>query len=226
MILDIIQHGLKLRIVDKPVTNAPFEHPRSIDETAIIDGEIQELLRKQVIEEVASDTNTGYYSNLFTNRKNDGTYRTILNLKKFNEYCTTEHFKMESIKNVINMLKPGMFLASIDIKDAFYSVLIFPGHRKYLRFIWKEKIYQFLAMPNGYIDAIRISNKLLKPVFASLHELGYESSVYVDDSLLLAQTCQECFDNVLATVYLLQELGFVIHPTKSIFVPTQKIFRL
>ena len=29
---------------------------------------------------------------------------------------------MESIKNVINMLKPGMFLASIDIKDAFYSV--------------------------------------------------------------------------------------------------------
>ena len=94
---------------------------------------------------------------------------------------------MESIKNVINMLKPGMFLASIDIKDAFYSVLIFPGHRKYLRFIWKEKIYQFLAMPNCYIDAMRISNKLLKPVFASLHELGYESSAYVDDSLLLAQ---------------------------------------
>ena len=187
MILDIIQHGLKLRIVDKPVTNAPFEHPRSIDETAIIDGEIQKLLRKQVIEEVANDTNTGYYSNLFTNRKKNGAYITILNLKKFNEYCTTEHFKMESIKNVINMLKPGMFLASIDIKDAFYSVLIFPGHRKYLRFIWKEKIYQFLAMPNGYIDAIRISNKLLKPVFASLHELGYESSVYVDDSLLLAQ---------------------------------------
>ena len=31
---------------------------------------------------------------------------------------------MESIKNVINMLKPGMFLASIDIKDAFFSVSI------------------------------------------------------------------------------------------------------
>ena len=43
----IIQHGLKLRIVDKPVTNYPFEHPRSIDERAIIDGEIQKLLRKR-----------------------------------------------------------------------------------------------------------------------------------------------------------------------------------
>ena len=69
MILDIIQHGLKLRIVDKPVTNAPFEHPRSIDERTIIDEEIQKLLRKQAIKEVVNDNNTGYYSNLFTNRK-------------------------------------------------------------------------------------------------------------------------------------------------------------
>ena len=121
------------------------------------------------------------------------------------------------------MLKPGMFLASIDIKDAFYSILIFPGNRKYLRFIWKGKIFQFLAMPNGYIDAMRIFNKLLKPVFASLHELGYGSSVHVDDSLLLARTFQESFDNVLTKISLLQELGFVIHPKKSIFVPTQKI---
>ena len=68
VILDIIQHGLKFWIVDKPVKNAPFEHPRSTDERALIDGEIQKLLRKQVIEEVANYTNTGYYSNLFTNR--------------------------------------------------------------------------------------------------------------------------------------------------------------
>ena len=43
-------------------------------------------------------------------------------------------------------------------------------------------------MSNGYIDAMQIFNKLLKPVFASLLELGYESFVYVDDGLLLAQT--------------------------------------
>ena len=50
-----------------------------------------------------------------------------------------------------------MFLALIDIKDAFYSVLIFPGDKKYLRFIWKRKIFQFLAMSNGYIDVMRIT---------------------------------------------------------------------
>ena len=60
MILDIIQHAFNLQIVDKPVKNAPFEHPRSMDEKAVIDGEIQKLLRNQVIEERANDTNTGY----------------------------------------------------------------------------------------------------------------------------------------------------------------------
>ena len=75
---------------------------------------------------------------------------------------------------------------------------------------------------------MRIFNKLTRHVFVSLHELGYESSVYVDDSLLLAQTFEECFDNVLSTIPLLQELGFAIHTTTSKFVPTKKnnIFRL
>ena len=48
-----------------------------------------------------------------------------------------------------------------------------------------------------------VSNKLFKPVFASLHELGYESSVYVDDSLLLAQTFEEYLDNTLSRISLL-----------------------
>ena len=95
MILDIIQHGLKLRIVDKLVTDASIEHPRSIDERAIIDGGIQKLLQKQVIEEIANDFNTRYYSNLFTNskKKKDGNYRTILKLKKSMDAALQNIFK-------------------------------------------------------------------------------------------------------------------------------------
>ena len=108
------------------------------------------------------------------------------------------------------MLKPGMFLASGDIKDAFYPVLMFPRHKKYLHIIQKGKIYQFLTIPNGYIDAMRIFNKLLKPVSGCLEELCYESSVYVDNSLFLVQTFEESLDNVLSRISLLQELGFLM----------------
>ena len=59
--------------------------------------------------------------------------------------------------------------------------------------------------------------------FVSLQELGYESSVYVDNNLLLTNTFRECSDDVLSTISLLQELRVVIHSAKSVFVTTQKI---
>lgn len=44
-------------------------------------------------------------------------------------------------------------MASIDIKDAFYSVPIHNDHKKYLRFMWRGQYFQFRVMPNGYCEA-------------------------------------------------------------------------
>ena len=57
----------------------------------------------------------------------------ILNLKFVNKECYTQHLKMESIRNTINTIKLGMFLASLDIKDAFYYVRIHKEHRSFLK---------------------------------------------------------------------------------------------
>ena len=164
-----------------------------------------------------------YFSSLFTTPKKDGTYRTILNLKSLNKDCDKSHFKMESLKQALHMVRPGSYLASIDIKDAFYSVPINDGHKKYLKFVWQGGVFQFCVMPNGYCDAMRVFTKLLKPVFATLREEGYESVIYVDDSLLQGDNIQECLDNIRITLKYLQDLGFIIHPEKSILYPTQII---
>ena len=42
-------------------------------------------------------------------------------------------------------------------------------------------------------------------------------------SLLLTKTFRECFDNVLSTISLLQELRVAIHSAKSVFVTPQNI---
>ena len=49
---------------------------------------------------------------------------------------------------------------------------------------------------------------------------------YIDDSLLLGETFEICLNNIRATVALLRELGFTIHPEKSVLVPTQQIIFL
>ena len=102
-----------------------------------------------------------YFSNLFTRQKKDGSYRTILSLKYLNEECYTQHFKMESIRCAIYMINPGMFFASLDITDAFYSIPVHKTHQKFFKFLLKGKVFQSDAMPNEYVDAMRVFNKIL-----------------------------------------------------------------
>ena len=81
-------------------------------------------------------------------------------------------------------------------------------------------------MSNGYSDAMRVFTKILKPPFAVLRQSGNLSCVYVDDSYLQGGTYSECQQNVHDTNALLQSLGFIIHPDKSVLKPTQVIIFL
>ena len=49
----------------------------------------------------------------------------------------------------LNCISPGDLMVSIDLKDAYFSVPIFQPHRKYLRFLWKFKRYEFTCLPLG-----------------------------------------------------------------------------
>ena len=66
------------------------------------------------------------------------------------------------------MIKPNTHLALLNIKDAFCTVPIYEPHRKYLKVMWLNKAYQFIVMPSGCVDAIRVFNKILKPPFCWL----------------------------------------------------------
>lgn len=72
------------------------------------------------------------------------------------------------------MIKPNMYLASLHIKDTFYTIPIYETHTKFLKFkILLTVLYPFTPMYNGYIDPIRVFTKLLKPLLCHLREQGY-----------------------------------------------------
>ena len=110
-----------------------------------------------------------------------------------------------------------MFLASLNIKDAFYSISVQKAHQKFLKFLLKGKALQFNAMPSGYMDAIRVFNKVLKPPFAHLREQGLSSILYVGDTLLGGDTFEECLDNVFSTLTCLEGFGFLYTPREVHF---------
>ena len=63
-------------------------------------------------------------SPVFIRPKPVGTFRVILtsNLQCFNEFVQYSHFKINTLESAIQLTKQGCFMASIDLKDAYYSV--------------------------------------------------------------------------------------------------------
>ena len=162
-------------------------------------------------------------SPVFLRAKSDGTHRLILNLSKLNEHLEKIHFKMETLKSVVTLVKKDCYFAKIDLKDAYYSVLVHQRGRKFLKFAWNSKLYQFTCLAQGLSPAPRVYTKLLKPVFSSLRKTGHTNSAYIDDVLLQSDSEAECHSNVEDTVSLLDSLGLMLHPEKSVTVPTQII---
>ena len=127
---------------------------------------------------------------------------------------------MENLKSAITLMSPNRYMASIDLKDAYYSVSVDTNHRKYLRFIWKNQLFQFTCLPNGLSSAPRIFTKLMKPVYSSLRCKGFENVGYIDDTYLKGSTFHDRETNVSTTVKLFTDLGLTL---KSVLIPSQSI---
>jgi len=59
-----------------------------------------------------------------------------------------------------------MFMASLDIKDAYYSISIHEDSKKLYKFEHDNQLYVFMALPNGYTAGPRKFTKVIKPSLA------------------------------------------------------------
>ena len=192
-------------------------------EDLIVENEIKKLLDLKVIKKVEHHCNEFISPIFLVPKKNPGEYRMILNLKKLNESVPYRHFKMDNFESVLKLIKPGCFMASIDLRHAYYSVFIAEEDQVKLRFQKSGILYQFQCLPNGIAFAPRIFTKIMKPIYSSLRVQGYTNSGYIDDSILLGDTFNECEQNVSETQTLMTNVGFMIHENKSVLIPTHNL---
>ena len=215
--------GVRIDFIEQPTQFfVPSQYNFNPLEVEIIDQKIDCFLERGIIEKTTHSTGE-YISNVFIRPKKDGSHRLILNLKQLNRSVEYHHFKMENLKNAITLMTPNCFMATIDLKDAYYSVPVNVNHRKYLRFIWKNQLFQYTCLPNGLSSAPRLFTKILKPIYATLRSQGFENVGYIDDSYLQGGTFADCDTNVAVTADLFCNLGFLLNQEKSVFEPRQII---
>ncbi len=121
-ILQLVRKGLKIDFFEWPPEYHTSNFSLRSFEKVVIDKEITKLLDKKVISECSYEPNE-FVSSVFTRPKKDGTHRMILNLKQLNEYVSYMHFKMESLKHVIDIIQPQAWMASVDLKDAMLMLM-------------------------------------------------------------------------------------------------------
>ena len=109
------------------------------------------MLAKNVITRTVHETSQ-VISPIFCVPKNDNKVRLILNLK--NSFVVYHHFKMKTIQGVMKMIKPNCWMATIDLKDAYYSVKIHPDNQKYLKFKYEGVLYAYTAYPNSLASCL------------------------------------------------------------------------
>ena len=88
--------------------------------------------------------------------------------------------------------------------------------------VTNNKIYEYIAYPNGLFSCPRKFTKLLKPLLCVLGTKGHIIIIFIDNLLLIATSYKKCCATILETISVLSDLGFVVHVEKSVFVPQQQ----
>jgi hypothetical protein len=216
-VLSVVSEGLKLEFTSTPFQLEPSSNMQmSNPPKEICDREVAEMVGKGAVGEVSSQ---GFVSGFFLVPKSDGSWRPIINLKGLNNFLVYRHFKMEGLNNAKHLVKPGCWMAKIDLKDAYFTVPLHQADRHLLQFRWGGKLWQFTCMAFGLASAPWTFTKLVKPIVTWLRARGIKVIVYLDDFFFCADSKESLLEHLRIAESILEGLGFVINRVKSVLIP-------
>ena len=171
--------------------------------------------------EIARDPGPGFYSRLFLVEKATGGWRPVIDLSHLNDFVKLTSFKMETVASVLLSVREGDFVASLDLKDAYFQIPIHGSSRKLLRFMSEGTVYQFKALCFGLSTAPQVFTRVFAAVSAWAHSRGIRLLCYLDDWLVLSSSEKKDKQSIRELLSLCHTLGIVINEKKSDLVPLQ-----
>ena len=137
-VVTVLRDGYSVPFLDSPppLSRTPVSFPTyraGSPRAQALRQEIEGMLAKGALE-IARDSGPGFYSRLFLVEKASGGWRPVIDLSHLNEFVQLTSFKMETVASVLLSVRKGDFLASLDLKDAYFQIPIHLSSRKLLRF--------------------------------------------------------------------------------------------
>ncbi len=133
---------------------------------------------------------------------------------------------MEGLLVVRSLTQSNDYMMKLDLKDAYYTVAVHPEYRRFLRFVFNGKTFEFQCLSFGLKSAPRAFTRLMTLTITHIRSLGIRVVIYLDDLLILHQVpivLQSIFKKVID---LFEGLGFLINLTKCSQCPSQQLIFL
>lgn len=220
-VLDIIERGYVLPLLSEPTPYKQKNQASAAENCNFVDQSIAELLDTGCVRVAASTPVV--CSPLSVVTSSSGKKRLVINLRHLNKFLWKQKLKYEDLRVAMLLFQKGNYMFSFDLKSGYHHVDIAEAHCKYLGFFWSGRFYEFTVLPFGLSTACYIFTKLLRPLVRYWRSLGLRIVVYLDDGLCAATGRSGAAAASLLVRDSLDKAGFVAHPTKSIWEPTQRL---
>ena len=221
----MVESGFLLPWEQAPAPLSPeprFQRPPACPHAAsALAGEVQALLDKHAVEELPLPVSPGFYGRLFVVPKTTGGWRPVIDLSALNRYLQRIHFKMETAASVRAAVQKNDWATSLDLRDAYFHVLMHPRSRPWLRFTWGGRVFQFRSLPFGLSLSPWVFTRVTRELAIVLRGRGIRIRMYLDDWLVLAQSRAFCLEHTHAVRQAAESLGFSLNWEKSELTPSQ-----
>ncbi|XP_058820815.1 uncharacterized protein K02A2.6-like isoform X2 [Topomyia yanbarensis] len=172
------------------------------------------LLSSGVIEEVTTDMDRSFCSSLLVVRKGHDDIRLVVDLRGPNKCIHRTPFKMPTFEEILMYLHGAKWFSTIDLKSAFFHVVLDESCRHLTNFFSGEAIYRCCRLPFGLCNAPDIFQEIMQSTILS----GCEGVVnYLDDILIVGKTREEHDRNLKNVLSRLQDHNVEINMDKCAF---------
>ena len=132
-----------------PLSSVPLNMSVTRDPNGnlLLQEEAHTNLQKGAVELVNPPLTPSFYSRLFLVPKINEKMRPVIDFSVLNRHLIVPYFKMETNRSIRGSIRLGIWTTSLDLTDAYFHIPISPTFRKFLKFVWEDRVYAFKVMP-------------------------------------------------------------------------------
>lgn len=193
-----------------PVRGPQYRHPDKARE--IIHQMLAEMKEKDIIE----SSTAAWLSPIVLVSKPDGSKRMCLDYRKVNQHLEFDVFPLPRLDELVDNVAGHQFYATLDLKDAYYQVVLGEKSRDLTTFSDGYELWRFKRLPFGLTVSPAIFTRAINQVIAPLAKHGFVRN-YLDDVVVYAPSYEKLLDHLGKVFSRFLEMGVKLNLNKCHF---------